>query len=63
VLSTQEDIIIEELRELASATTRGDYNLAHADLKSFAVVLKLVPKTDKAGREIKRSESDLQYVL
>ena len=63
LLSSREDGIIEELRELASATTWGDYNLAHAGLNDFVAVLKLVPRTAKARRETKRPESDLQYVL
>ena len=63
LLSSREDGIIEELRKLASATTWGDYNLAHAGLNDFVAVLKLVPRTAKARRETKRPESDLQYVL
>ena len=62
MLSIQEEAIIEELRELATVSKLGDYNLVHAGLKDFEDVLKLMP-TKKGKKDSKQLESDVQYVL
>ena len=57
-LATEEDVYVEELRDISEKSILGNYNLIHAGIKELEEVLKTRPK-----KQSKRPESDIQYVL